>query len=78
MQAGSGDNIGRVEKQLGLNLQVGGGILKLYRDIGLLMSNGFYLLKMEHTNLTRDITLWFRHVPMKLKIILQASLMQFD
>ena len=43
MQAGSGDHIGRVEKQLGLNLQVGGGRLKLYRDLGLLMSNGFHL-----------------------------------
>ena len=43
MQAGSGGNIDRVEKQLGLNLQVGGGRLKLYRDIGLLMSNVFHL-----------------------------------
>ena len=43
MQAGSGGHIGRVEKQLGLNLQVGGGRLKLYRDLGLLMSNGFHL-----------------------------------
>ena len=43
MQAGSGGHIGRVEKQLGLNLQVGGGRLKLYRDVGLLMSNGFHL-----------------------------------
>ena len=32
MQAGSGGHIGRVEKQLGLNLQAGGGRLKLYRD----------------------------------------------
>ena len=43
MQAGSGGHIERVEKQLGLNLQVGGGRLKLYKDIGLLMSNGFHL-----------------------------------
>ena len=41
MQAGSGGHIGRVEKQLGLNLQVSGGRLRLYRDLGLLMSNGF-------------------------------------
>ena len=43
MQAESGGHIGRVEKQLGLNLQVSGGRLKLYRDLGLLMSNGFHL-----------------------------------
>ena len=35
MRAGSGGHNGRVEKQLGLNLQVGGGRLKLCRDIGL-------------------------------------------
>ena len=34
MQAGSGGHIGRVEKQLGLNLQVSGGRLRLYRDLG--------------------------------------------
>ena len=45
MQAGSGGHIGRVEKQLGLNLQVGGGRLKLYRDVGLLMSN-FHVIEM--------------------------------
>ena len=43
MQAGSGGHSGRIEKQLGLNLQEGGGRVKLYRDIGLLMSNGFHL-----------------------------------
>ena len=43
MQAGSGGHIGRVEKQLGLNLQEGGGRLKPYRDLGLLMSNGLHL-----------------------------------
>ena len=43
MQAGSGGHSGRIEKQLGLNLQEGGGRLKLYRDLGLLMSNGFHL-----------------------------------
>ena len=43
MQAGSGGHIGRVEKQSGLNLQAGGGRLQLYRDLGLLMSNGFHL-----------------------------------
>ena len=33
MQAGSEGHIGRVEKQLGLNLQGGGGMLKLYWEI---------------------------------------------
>ena len=44
MQAVSGSQIGRFEKQFkGLNLQVGGGRLKLHRDISLLMSNAFQL-----------------------------------
>ena len=46
MQAGSGGNIGRVEKRLGLNLYVGGGRLKLYRDICLLMSNGLSVARI--------------------------------
>ena len=43
MQASSGGHIGRVEKQLELNLQSAGARLKLYRDISLLMSNAFQL-----------------------------------
>ena len=41
MQAGSGGHIGRVKKRLGLDFEVGGGRLKLYRDVGLLMSMDF-------------------------------------